>query len=68
MRKSEWQKSSYSGASSECVEVRAAGRAVELRESDEGHLILHTTPAALAALLHGIKADEFDHHAQPPSR
>ncbi|MFE5582614.1 DUF397 domain-containing protein [Kitasatospora sp. NPDC056531] len=63
MRDSMWQKSSYSGASNECVEVRTADGAVELRESDEGHLILRTNLAALAALLHGIKAGEFDHHA-----
>ncbi|MEU4120193.1 DUF397 domain-containing protein [Kitasatospora sp. NPDC028055] len=63
MRKSEWQKSSYSAANNECVEVRVADGAIELRESDEGHLILHTTPAALAALLSGLKAGEFDHHA-----
>ncbi|MFH8383640.1 DUF397 domain-containing protein [Kitasatospora sp. NPDC018058] len=63
MDSSVWQKSSYSGANNACVEVRTAGDAVELRESDEGHLILRTTPTALAALLHGIKAGEFDHHA-----
>ncbi|MFD8755601.1 DUF397 domain-containing protein [Kitasatospora sp. NPDC059577] len=59
----QWQKSSYSGSSNACVEVRSADGAVELRESDEGHLILRTTPAALAALLQGVKAGEFDHHA-----
>ncbi|MEV7597998.1 DUF397 domain-containing protein [Kitasatospora sp. NPDC089797] len=58
-----WQKSSYSAANNECVEVRTADGAVELRESDEGGTILRTTPAALAALLHGLKAGEFDHHA-----
>ncbi|MFJ8472189.1 DUF397 domain-containing protein [Kitasatospora sp. NPDC094011] len=63
MRDAEWQKSSYSGASSECVEVRAANGAIELRESDEGHFILRTTHAALAALLQGAKAGEFDHHS-----
>ncbi|MEU9046506.1 MULTISPECIES: DUF397 domain-containing protein [unclassified Kitasatospora] len=63
MPESKWQKSSYSGATNECVEVRTANGAVELRESDEGHTIIHTTPATLAALLHGIKAGEFDHHA-----
>ncbi|MFG2919253.1 DUF397 domain-containing protein [Kitasatospora sp. NPDC048298] len=62
MTDTKWQKSSYSGASSECVEVRAINGAVELRESDEGHLILRTTPTALAALLHGIKTGEFNHH------
>ncbi|MFF2117242.1 DUF397 domain-containing protein [Kitasatospora sp. NPDC058184] len=63
MRESNWQKSSYSGATNECVEVRTASDTVELRESDEGHLTLRTTPIALASLLHGIKAGEFDHHA-----
>ncbi|MFB7907890.1 DUF397 domain-containing protein [Kitasatospora sp. NPDC056076] len=58
-----WQKSSYSGASNECVEVRIASGAVELRESDEGRVVLRTTPAALTALLQGIKAMEFDQHA-----
>ncbi|MEV7187341.1 DUF397 domain-containing protein [Kitasatospora sp. NPDC093102] len=58
-----WQKSSYSASSNECVEVRTVDGAVELRESDEAHLILRTTPTTLATLLHGIKAGEFDHHA-----
>ncbi|MFJ7249603.1 DUF397 domain-containing protein [Kitasatospora sp. NPDC098652] len=62
MRDSAWQKSSYSASGNECVEVRATGDLIELRESDEGHLILHTTPAALAALLKGVKTGEFDHH------
>ncbi|MEU1286758.1 DUF397 domain-containing protein [Kitasatospora sp. NPDC005856] len=63
MHSSTWQKSSYSGASDNCVELRATNEMVELRESDEGHLILRTSPTTLANLLHGIKAGEFDHHA-----
>ncbi|MBO1416243.1 DUF397 domain-containing protein [Streptomyces sp. FH025] len=63
MTYTEWQKSSFSGSGNDCVEVRKADSLVELRESDEGHTILRTTPTALAALLHGIKAGEFDHHA-----
>ncbi|MET9181661.1 DUF397 domain-containing protein [Kitasatospora aureofaciens] len=59
----EWQKSSYSGSTENCVEVRRTDGAIELRESDEGQDILRITSAALAALLHGIKAGEFDHHA-----
>ncbi|MFD7450075.1 DUF397 domain-containing protein [Kitasatospora sp. NPDC059827] len=58
-----WQKSSYCGANDTCVEVRTVGSAIEIREFDESHLVLRTTPAALAALLQGIKATEFDHHA-----
>ncbi|MFD5088709.1 DUF397 domain-containing protein [Kitasatospora sp. NPDC058406] len=57
-----WQKSSYSGASSECVEVRPAGGIVELRESDDEDVILRTTPVAFANLLHAIKAGELDQH------
>ncbi|MBD0675064.1 DUF397 domain-containing protein [Streptomyces sp. CBMA156] len=63
MPESAWQKSSYSASSNECVEVRTVGNLVELRESDEAHLTLRTTPAALAVLLHALKAGEFDHHA-----
>ncbi|MBD0675063.1 DUF397 domain-containing protein [Streptomyces sp. CBMA156] len=63
MPESAWQKSSYSGASDNCVELRAMNEMVELRESDEAHLTIHTTPTALATLLHDIKAGEFDHHA-----
>lgn len=63
MTDTEWQKSTFSGSSESCVEVRKASGAVELRESDEGETILRTTPATLAALLDGLKAGEFDHHA-----
>ncbi|GHF64702.1 DUF397 domain-containing protein [Kitasatospora xanthocidica] len=63
MPQTQWQKSSFSSSGENCVEVRSVDGAVELRESDEGHTILRTTPAALASLLHGIKAGEFDHHA-----
>ncbi|MFD8087020.1 DUF397 domain-containing protein [Kitasatospora sp. NPDC059722] len=58
MPSSEWQKSSYSASGNECVEVRGTGGAIELRESDDGETILHTTPSALAALLRAIKAGE----------
>ncbi|MFE2411276.1 DUF397 domain-containing protein [Kitasatospora sp. NPDC059408] len=54
----EWQKSSYSASSNECVEIRTAGGAIELRESDDGETILRTTPPRLAALLRAIKAGE----------
>ncbi|MGF1428411.1 DUF397 domain-containing protein [Kitasatospora sp. LaBMicrA B282] len=63
MSKSGWQKSSYSGASNECVEVRTMGDLVELRESDDGDIIVRTTPTKFAKFLQGVKAGEFDHHA-----
>ncbi|SOB83341.1 DUF397 domain-containing protein [Streptomyces sp. 1331.2] len=63
MDDSTWQKSSYSGSSNACMEVRTADGLVELRESDEGETILRTTAATFTALLHSLKAGEFDHHA-----
>ncbi|MFB7613175.1 DUF397 domain-containing protein [Kitasatospora sp. NPDC056181] len=57
-----WQKSSYSGSSNACVEVRTLHGLVELRESDDGDLILRTAPGRFATFLQGIKAGEFDHH------
>ncbi|MFF2039832.1 DUF397 domain-containing protein [Kitasatospora sp. NPDC058170] len=60
-----WQKSSYSGSSNACVEVRTANALVELRESDDGDIIVRTTPATFAAFVQGIKAGEFDHHTNP---
>ncbi|RKT17131.1 uncharacterized protein DUF397 [Streptomyces sp. 1114.5] len=63
MPSSTWQKSSYSGSSNACVEIRITDGLIELRESDEGHLILRTAPATFTALLHALKAGEFDHHA-----
>ncbi|MFD0272799.1 DUF397 domain-containing protein [Kitasatospora sp. NPDC127111] len=60
-----WQKSSYSGANADCIEVRTAEGLIELRESDDGEVIVRTTPAKFAAFLQGIKAGEFDHLANP---
>jgi hypothetical protein len=57
-----WQKSSYSGANDNCVEVRTADDGmVELRESDSGDIIVRTTPVKFAKFLQGVKAGEFDH-------
>ncbi|MFE2729170.1 DUF397 domain-containing protein [Kitasatospora sp. NPDC059327] len=55
-----WQKSSYSAATNECVEVRTVDAVVELRESDSGDVIVRTTPAKFAAFLRTLKAGEFD--------
>ncbi|MFG2841867.1 DUF397 domain-containing protein [Kitasatospora sp. NPDC048296] len=61
MPSSEWQKSSYSGANDNCVEVRTANELIELRESDERDVIVRTTPSTFAAFLRGAKVGEFDH-------
>ncbi|MFJ2190673.1 MULTISPECIES: DUF397 domain-containing protein [unclassified Kitasatospora] len=56
-----WQKSSYSGSSNACVEVRTVAGLIELRESDEGDVIVRTTARKFSAFLQGAKAGEFDH-------
>ncbi|MFJ9843894.1 DUF397 domain-containing protein [Kitasatospora sp. NPDC101155] len=61
MNSSEWQKSSFSEAASNCVEVRAREGVVELRESDEGDVIVRTTRLKFAKFLQATKAGEFDH-------
>ncbi|MFF4925459.1 DUF397 domain-containing protein [Kitasatospora sp. NPDC001261] len=61
-----WQKSSYSGSSNACVEVRAADGVVELRESDEGDVIVRTASLKFATFLQGAKAGEFDHLTATP--
>ncbi len=58
-----WQKSSYSAANDNCVEVRAVGGLVELRESDDGELILRTAPDAFVSLLQVIKVGDLDARA-----
>ncbi|MFF7638642.1 DUF397 domain-containing protein [Kitasatospora sp. NPDC008050] len=58
-----WQKSSYSTSNDECVEVRTAEGLIELRESDEGGVIVRTTPAKFAKFVQGVKDGEFDHFA-----
>ncbi|MFF2148564.1 DUF397 domain-containing protein [Kitasatospora sp. NPDC058190] len=58
---SSWQKSSFSEANLNCVEVRAVDGLIELRESDEGDVIVRTTRHKFAVFLQGVRAGEFDH-------
>ncbi|MCX4754343.1 DUF397 domain-containing protein [Kitasatospora purpeofusca] len=58
-----WQKTSYSAAHDDCVEIRTGDQLIEIRESDDGETILRATPAAAAALLRAIKSGELDQHA-----
>ncbi|MFJ9445616.1 DUF397 domain-containing protein [Kitasatospora sp. NPDC101235] len=61
MRNSTWRKSSFSGSNADCVEVRAIDGVIELRESDEGEVIVRTAAPKFAAFLRGAKSGEFDH-------
>lgn len=59
----QWRKSSYSADAPDnaCVELaHTSGAAILLRESDDPHVIIAATPAALRGLIKGIKAGEFD--------
>ncbi|WP_371518555.1 DUF397 domain-containing protein [Kitasatospora sp. NBC_01300] len=66
MSNSAWQKSSYSGASDNCVEVRSIDGLIEVRESDDAHVIVCTTSLKFATFLQGAKAGEFDHLTTNP--
>ncbi|MFD9066281.1 DUF397 domain-containing protein [Kitasatospora purpeofusca] len=63
MSELDWQKSSFSGDDANCVEVRVGVGLVELRESDDGDVILPTNPAAFANLLTTIKSGQLNLHA-----
>ncbi|MFD5463775.1 DUF397 domain-containing protein [Kitasatospora sp. NPDC127059] len=57
-----WQKSSFSGDTANCIYVAATlGDAIKIRESDDPEVVVTTTPDGLRALLRGVKAGEFDH-------
>ena len=58
----EWQRSTYTANSNNCIEVRTVDGLVELRESDDGDIIVRTTPIKFAKFLQGIRAGEFDQH------
>ncbi|MGQ4516330.1 DUF397 domain-containing protein [Streptomyces sp. DW26H14] len=58
-----WQKSSYSGNASNCLNVAADADdgTIKLRESDDPDTVVTTTPEKLRAFILGVKAGEFDH-------
>ncbi|MFI9331149.1 DUF397 domain-containing protein [Kitasatospora sp. NPDC052868] len=56
-----WQKSSISGNSNQCIEVRTSDGLVEIRESDAPDAVVVTTPKKFALWLEGVKRGEFDH-------
>ena len=57
-----WQKSSYSSESVNCIHLAAApDGTIKIRESDDPDAIVTTTPDKLRAFILGVKAGEFDH-------
>ncbi|MFE9426052.1 DUF397 domain-containing protein [Kitasatospora sp. NPDC006697] len=62
MRSTQWQRSSFTANSNNCIEVRTVEGVVELRESENGDVIVRTTPVKFARFLSGVKAGEFDQH------
>ncbi|GAA0922390.1 MULTISPECIES: DUF397 domain-containing protein [Streptomyces violaceusniger group] len=61
MSRLNWRKSTFSEEASSCVYVAAARNGkIRLRESDDPHIILTTTPAALQFLIRAAKAGDFD--------
>ncbi|MCM2419797.1 DUF397 domain-containing protein [Streptomyces sp. RKAG293] len=62
-----WQKSSFCPESANCVHIsRTSDGTVRLRESDDPDVTVRTTPAALRAFLHGVRAGALDHLAGGP--
>ncbi|MCC3653873.1 DUF397 domain-containing protein [Streptomyces sp. S07_1.15] len=56
-----WQKSSFSGAEGpNCLEIAGVPGALLVRESDTPGNVLTASRAALAGLVAGVKAGEFD--------
>jgi hypothetical protein len=57
-----WIKSSRSGSTGECVEMRQYAGAVEVRDTKDAGQgpTLRFAPAAFAALLDGARRGEFD--------
>lgn len=60
MHTSPWQKSTYSGDGSNCLEVVIAETGgIKLRESDDPEVILTATTQSVRRLVLGLKADRF---------
>jgi uncharacterized protein DUF397 len=58
--RSGWQKALHSIANGACVEVRADGGEILLRNSRDHGVVLRFTREEIAAFFHGIRNGEFD--------
>ncbi|MGW3042568.1 DUF397 domain-containing protein [Kitasatospora sp. NPDC001159] len=56
-----WQRSSFSGTNTNCLEIASEGDLVYIRESDNPDLVVTTTRTKLNAWILGAKDGEFDH-------
>ncbi|MFE5582679.1 DUF397 domain-containing protein [Kitasatospora sp. NPDC056531] len=56
-----WQRSSFSGEKTNCLEIASEGELVYIRESDNPDLVVTTTRTKLNAWILGAKDGEFDH-------
>lgn len=56
----QWQKSSFSTDSTDCIELAPADGSVLLRESDAPHVIVAVGREKLRALVHGVKGGALD--------
>ncbi|MFF3270053.1 DUF397 domain-containing protein [Streptomyces chrestomyceticus] len=55
---SDWQKSSYSGNASNCVEVAApSGEVVLIRESEDPCVVVTVSPVVLGGLVRSVRSD-----------
>ncbi|MFJ1599919.1 DUF397 domain-containing protein [Streptomyces sp. NPDC088261] len=63
-REINWQKSSFSDAGEQCVEVAELDGGILLRESDDPNVVTTTSRSKFAAFVAGVKAGEFDHFAR----
>ena len=61
----QWIKSSSSYASTQCVELAAAGDMIALRDSKNPDVRLYYTHGEINAFLEGAKRGEFDHLVLP---
>ncbi|MFJ8433550.1 DUF397 domain-containing protein [Kitasatospora sp. NPDC094019] len=61
MEQLNWQKSTYSGENTDCVEIASDGELIHIRESDDPAIAITTTKAKLTTWLQAAKAGEFDH-------